>query len=740
MADVDTGLVLRLEASLAKFEKQMARAQKVGNDVSKGIENQFTRYNKKMSQTAEQSAVAIGKEMDRLRMKYDPLFRASKQYEAAVEELNRAQKVGALTSKQYDAALAELTREYQRSAGAANTMGKTAKSAGMFARGMGGGIQNAAFQVGDFAVQVGAGTSAARALGMQLPQLLGSFGVFGAVAGAAAAIIVPLIASFMSGEEESKKWSDTLQELSTAVGDYNTAVQDSLATTAEMAEKYGALSDAMRKTLDAIVDTTRIKALRELGEAATAAASQIGSLQNRTDAEGNFIGASEAFMALVKQFDLGAVAASRVKTAMDNLASAEGPQQTVDAAQALRSILVDTFGAYEKMPPEIAKQVDAIDAVVLKAGELGGSMETAAASAQGLANVLEDALNTMIALAGAEPSEGWLSGAIAKAQALAGHLWDAAKAQATVTQKAVDAEKKWTKYQYEQYGQGHASAQKLIRDGWKPEKKPGRGGGGSASKAEKPGLFEASDQQLTNLQRQIDLLGKTKSETAALEAKWKLLDEAKKRGIDLDSQVAGSGETVREQIDRQAQSIGDLTAKYEQAQERAQFFEQAQQTLKDGLVDAIVEGKNLSGVLEDLAKMLAKAALQAALFGEGPLGGGGSGLLGGLVSSIFGGGTTPMMPKGGYTLANVNSYDGGGFTGLGARSGGVDGKGGFPAILHPNETILDHTKGQSGGVTVSMSIDARGASGGEAQNLQRVASQIVDRAVAKVKAAQKRGY
>ena len=42
------------------------------------------------------------------------------------------------------------------------------------------------------------------------------------------------------------------------------------------------------------------------------------------------------------------------------------------------------------------------------------------------------------------------------------------------------------------------------------------------------------------------------------------------------------------------------------------------------------------------------------------------------------------------------SLDGGGYTGSGSRSGGVDGKGGFPAILHPKETIIDHTKGGGG--------------------------------------------
>jgi hypothetical protein len=57
--------------------------------------------------------------------------------------------------------------------------------------------------------------------------------------------------------------------------------------------------------------------------------------------------------------------------------------------------------------------------------------------------------------------------------------------------------------------------------------------------------------------------------------------------------------------------------------------------------------------------------------------------------------------------AFIPSADGGGFTGSGSRSGGVDGKGGFPAILHPQETVIDHTKGQSGGnVSVMVNVDA----------------------------------
>ena len=58
----------------------------------------------------------------------------------------------------------------------------------------------------------------------------------------------------------------------------------------------------------------------------------------------------------------------------------------------------------------------------------------------------------------------------------------------------------------------------------------------------------------------------------------------------------------------------------------------------------------------------------------------------------------------------AQSFDGGGFTGSGSRSGGIDGKGGFPAVLHPNESVIDHTKGQGmGGITIVNNIDAKGA-------------------------------
>jgi hypothetical protein len=44
-------------------------------------------------------------------------------------------------------------------------------------------------------------------------------------------------------------------------------------------------------------------------------------------------------------------------------------------------------------------------------------------------------------------------------------------------------------------------------------------------------------------------------------------------------------------------------------------------------------------------------------------------------------------------MRRVPSFSGGGYTGNGARSGGLDGSGGFLSMLHPQETVTDHTRG-----------------------------------------------
>jgi hypothetical protein len=60
----------------------------------------------------------------------------------------------------------------------------------------------------------------------------------------------------------------------------------------------------------------------------------------------------------------------------------------------------------------------------------------------------------------------------------------------------------------------------------------------------------------------------------------------------------------------------------------------------------------------------------------------------------------PVLADGrtGMRVNGVLTYAGGGYTGNAPRSGGLDGQGGFMAMLHPRETVIDHAKSSGGGV------------------------------------------
>lgn len=110
-------------------------------------------------------------------------------------------------------------------------------------------IQNAAYQVGDFAVQVAGGTSATRALAQQLPQLLGGFGVFGAVAGAAFAILGPLVGKLFEGADASSEFARELEGINPSLQSVRSGITE--------------LRDLQQSYVDAI---------RQAGQATTGAA------------------------------------------------------------------------------------------------------------------------------------------------------------------------------------------------------------------------------------------------------------------------------------------------------------------------------------------------------------------------------------------------------------------------------------------------------------------------------------
>ncbi len=116
--------------------------------------------------------------------------------------------------------------------------------------------------------------------------------------------------------------------------------------------------------------------------------------------------------------------------------------------------------------------------------------------------------------------------------------------------------------------------------------------------------------------------------------------------------------------------------------------------LKTGIKDGQSLWESLGNAAANALDKIADKALSMAANGIWDM------IFGGIMGSLGGGfGGNPLSLGagglgflGGGASAWGPSFDGGGHTGYGPRVGGLDGLGGFPAILHPNETVIDHTR------------------------------------------------
>lgn len=115
----------------------------------------------------------------------------------------------------------------------------------------------------------------------------------------------------------------------------------------------------------------------------------------------------------------------------------------------------------------------------------------------------------------------------------------------------------------------------------------------------------------------------------------------------------------------------------EEVKKTKSMVEELGLTFQSAFEDAIVGGKGLQDVLKGVAQDILRMTVRKTI-------------------------SDPFSTLLTASLGKFLSFDGGGYTGGGARSGGVDGKGGFLSVLHPQETVVDHTKGQrsGGGATV----------------------------------------
>lgn len=426
MAEEYERLVVLIEARLDQFEKQMVRAEKRGTatyqklqegayKASTAMERQFERSLKAQGraldsvfgQTVEggkraaKSAEVFARDLDKaeralnqLRASVDPAFAATLRYEEAVKQLNDALKKGVITETQHRQVLDQVSVAYLKGGQAAGAHTGMLGALGTMSDSTKAKLQNAGFQVQDVAVQMIAGTDATRALAMQLPQLLGGFGLLGVVLGTLTSIGLPLLASWMGdGAEGARDFDAALGDVTNSISAMN---EQAAIYTAEglvaLKEKYGELNFELLRFVDLQTEAMQRQALADTAASMSAIMDEIG--------EGwKIIGN------LSEMFEGAAGQVNHLVWAMEDVKSARTFEDQLAAVVRLKLKIEELTGGIESMTDE----------------QFVFYQEVLAS---------EDALRQLVA---DQPKQGWLSAAIGAAETLAGKLWDAVAANAELS-------------------------------------------------------------------------------------------------------------------------------------------------------------------------------------------------------------------------------------------------------------------------------------------------------------------
>jgi hypothetical protein len=553
-------------------------------------------------------------------------------------------------------------------------------------------IQNAGFQVGDFAVQLAGGQNAMLAFSQQGGQMLQFFGAFGAVAGAALAIAAAVALSMGAMKDNAKKLSESVDSLTGNLDKYRSFVEQASKSTKELYKDFGEFAGQIKSfseymsgvqlatTFDSLKDIiTPLKG--PLAEVEMLFANVTRAQKALTDAESKgyanaeqilqyreaLYGFQDAFESAAGKIGLTGDQALRLNTAIDNLGKATGAGELTAAASNALDVMRELVPKGEELPAPLRESAMALQQIVEAGAEATVALsdmtfgfDDALAAANGVVTATKN-----IGIA----AEGTL-GAIKK---MAGAMWDAAMARGAATQRLAEMSREFSPGGQAELAYGGRgapnSAQSNLGKKYDMFGNPIVSGGASTKSAASGG---GGTDVLADLQKQLaletELLGKTEAQQRVIQA----------LGADWQSY----GDVVINGLTGQIQQIEAFNQKVAEQQNLANTIKSSMENAFMGIVSGTMKAKDAfrqmaASIISELFKVL---VVQKLVGSFNSTTGAGSGLMG--------------------FIGKALSFDGGGYTGYGARSGGVDGKGGFPAILHPNETVVDHTKGGSGGVTV----------------------------------------
>ncbi|MEN6543045.1 hypothetical protein [Parvibaculum sp.] len=272
MADVIRRVVTQMGLESSDY-------QRAADGVAQANEKMVVSGQKVVDTTAqiEQRQITSSRTIDKLEASVDKAVRAQQLYERQLAIVQRAVEDGNISQERAATVSAKVTANYQRTiTGLAALDGATTKAGGT-TRNMGAIAQQAGYQIGDFAVQVASGQGVLRPFIQQGTQLISMFGPWGAVIGAAGAVLGALYTSLVDtdkGAESATKSMDALQKATGALADQTSReIELSRKATEERLRSAEATQAAAREELrlaQAILDQAAAAEIRDRASGASA--------------------------------------------------------------------------------------------------------------------------------------------------------------------------------------------------------------------------------------------------------------------------------------------------------------------------------------------------------------------------------------------------------------------------------------------------------------------------------------
>jgi len=731
------------EAELRKYaaqiraaERASARATAAARAEAKAVRDyanarrQANAENQRMIAVERAAAAAARSTADanrRLRMEFREGYAAQVALRAAQMRLNQARRQGIITDEEYRRGLDRLGDSSQRGTRHMSRAGVA--------------MQQTGYQVGDFLVQIQGGTNPMVAFGQQATQLVGvlymlpaatlagSVGIMGLTISvglliASLGIIIPLAtalgAAWMRTRKANDEVSKSVVRLEKSIGSLDSTLQDWITTrkaaqagiTVDELLSLDSIKDAESALSDATDQLERFRLARE-NIANTPEGAAVNFLTGLfTDPEGAEEEAIQKLEDARKR-----LATLRQKQSEDMQANfQEEYQSQVDFLDL--QVKIAKFGEDSRAVRSLELQQD-IDSYARQIDLQVRQNELTVAHGEALKRVQEESArleyNTResaeilsgIFASGLDAANTKMSELADKALTLRDRLFSAAGAAYAVAQ---DAHAKLLRDQSVGRGRGmsagptadeintnniaaqlattEANERERLRKLAEAAAKKSSGSSGQ-DPAKKLAAYLNNKEQELEVQR--ELIGLFGVERDIQEELLNIKDEY--AGVITETQAKELEATLR-----QMEAVKEL---HQLEEDRKALMENIGQSVADGFT-AMVEGTmTVKDAFRNMAKEIIKQLWEIFVVQQ----------IVGVVSQAFG---VPKAVTDPAVSAMMSSWDGGGYTGSGARSGGMDGKGGFMAMLHPQETVVDHTKGQSsGGTTVQQTLNFNFSANGD---------------------------